>query len=642
MSDSNAPIGPNMTGLERAKLDRHFAFTNHPEAFFPILLPPCKVKILMVIDGGGSYTDHDDFGLGELIKALQVNPGPWVSLEIAHKAHRRNATGSGADILNFRFDQHDLTQYDQIWLFGLESGLGGLADTEIRAISQFMNSGGGVFATGDHEDLGVDMCGRVPRVRSMRKWYFQNPLPPGEPKAPSVGGVDRNDTNVARVGPLVFDNQSDDVPQVIQPRMYGPVGAQFPHPLFSGPQGTITVLPDHPHEGDCLEPLDLTAVLQFAGLAVEEYPELFPGTRLAPEVVAYSPNGAGITDHGKGAAPGPRLIGAVGAYDGQLVNVGRVVVHSTWHHFFNINIHGALTPEHPDPVYKKGFYYSPQGLAAYEQIKSHYRNIAVYLAPPIVQECMMAKALWATRWNSRIVMEIKPVPDGRLDSVSATELTRVGIIARAVLKSLSSQSQALKWIEACTPGRVRPVVDDFYGSLSAATEFAGAQIALAAARMVADTMLGAVVYQLGIEFPTPTDESRNKARGMNLGSALRRAAKIGLAKAADRLKGANDTLQRYVSDLETRTRPVSFGGDILPLFRQIDIQHMAQRGVYLDQYSYMSDAAGDATYPDHAHARSVYCYLTGDCTPRMPPGGPYWTVQQLQLYNQWMSDGFQP
>ena len=86
----------------------------------------------------------------------------------------------------------------------------------------------------------------------------------------------------------------------------------------------------------------------------------------------------------------------------------------------------------------------------------------------------------------------------------------------------------------------------------------------------------------------------------------------------------------------------SFQTDILPLFRPVDISHMRRRGVLLDDYPYMSDPAGDATYPDHAHARNVYCFLTGDCQPRMPPGGPFWDAGQLQLYQQWMDGGFQP
>src|SRR5205823_8042261 len=84
---------------------------------------------------------------------------------------------------------------------------------------------------------------------------------------------------------------------------------------------------------------------------------------------------------------------------------------------------------------------------------------------------------------------------------------------------------------------------------------------------------------------------------------------------------------------------VSFAADILPLFRTVDIQHMKvpSIGVLLDDYSYMSDPTGsdpgdDPAYPDHAHARLVYCRLTGHCTPRMPPGGPYWSPEQLQRF----------
>jgi hypothetical protein len=28
--------------------------------------------------------------------------------------------------------------------------------------------------------------------------------------------------------------------------------------------------------------------------------------------------------------------------------------------------------------------------------------------------------------------------------------------------------------------------------------------------------------------------------------------------------------------------------------------------------------------------------------PAMPPGGPYWTADQLALFAQWQSEGYQP
>jgi hypothetical protein len=86
---------------------------------------------------------------------------------------------------------------------------------------------------------------------------------------------------------------------------------------------------------------------------------------------------------------------------------------------------------------------------------------------------------------------------------------------------------------------------------------------------------------------------------------------------------------------------VSFATDILPMFREIDIEHMAPFEVYLDDYAYMSDEAGDDKYPDHGHARQVYCRLAGtECGTRMPIGGPYWTAEQLQKYQDWMDGGF--
>ena len=62
---------------------------------------------------------------------------------------------------------------------------------------------------------------------------------------------------------------------------------------------------------------------------------------------------------------------------------------------------------------------------------------------------------------------------------------------------------------------------------------------------------------------------------------------------------------------------VSFKNDIKPLFRSIDVEHMKQYGVVLDDYAYMSDGAGD-----HANARAVLNTLTkGRCRP-MDRSGP--------------------
>ena len=79
---------------------------------------------------------------------------------------------------------------------------------------------------------------------------------------------------------------------------------------------------------------------------------------------------------------------------------------------------------------------------------------------------------------------------------------------------------------------------------------------------------------------------------------------------------------------------VSFAKDIRPMFREIDIKHMNKYQILLDDHAYMSDPSNN-----HGNAQSVEDSLANQS---MPPGGPFWTDQQLTLYRQWRSDGYQP
>jgi hypothetical protein len=89
--------------------------------------------------------------------------------------------------------------------------------------------------------------------------------------------------------------------------------------------------------------------------------------------------------------------------------------------------------------------------------------------------------------------------------------------------------------------------------------------------------------------------------------------------------------------------PTSYATDILPLFSDDDITCMAQQGVSLDDYAYISDPGKSFGYDDHGNARRVYAYLTGTSQPRMPPdANRWWTAAQLNVYATWMSDGFLP
>ena len=59
---------------------------------------------------------------------------------------------------------------------------------------------------------------------------------------------------------------------------------------------------------------------------------------------------------------------------------------------------------------------------------------------------------------------------------------------------------------------------------------------------------------------------------------------------------------------------------------------MKSHGIKLDDYTFMSD-------PDNANkVLETLSPHEGD-PPSMPPGGPYWTADQLALFAQWQKEG---
>ena len=515
--------------------------------FRPFLLRPVNVDILMVTDGGGSF-GRADFGLSALLHALATPPGPWVRFRVT-TAHRR--FDPNADLTGFRFDAVDLGSFDQIWMFALERSNSSipLSNGELEAVSRFMDAGGGVFATGDHEDLGVAMCGRIPRVRNMRMWHWPSPGPNGEPIAPNVDGANRFDTlSAGRDDRVQFYDQSDDIPQTIVPRMYSIsgwshylLGRARPHPVLCGPRGVIRKMPDHPHEGHCYVPSDLSASFTFGEYTIEEYP-----SGLAPEVIARSRVPAGRLSQDVKGLLNARTFGSIGAYDGHRVDVGRVVVDATWHHFFDINLIGALG--NADPVKAVGFNYSTAGREALEDIASYFRNIAVWIASERMQRAMWLRAMWWVRWNHRIAMDLRPpflTTEARLD---LPELLRVGSEARDALGRVASQCTALQWInqyviaahikrpwEELVPDidpwwPRRPDVDPREKELNAPMADLTADVR---ADLLADAAMGAAVYGIAINFPILDEESRDRAEKSGLEEVIAEPVNIALRESAD-------------------------------------------------------------------------------------------------------------
>ncbi|HAB17478.1 MAG TPA: hypothetical protein DCE44_13630 [Verrucomicrobiales bacterium] len=318
-----------------------------------------------------------------------------------------------------------------------------------------MDSGGGVFATGDHQDLGANLSGKVPRVRSMRRWTYNYDLgyeeyDPNSGDGPPVYGSFRHDTLVAgHDEEFTFDDQSDDIPAKIQPKIYS-IGNRYfswryPHPLLCSPAGVIGVLPDHMHEGECVVPTNLGKSYTFDGYHFTEFPSGSDG-QVVPDVIANGQVFAHTTDNTGingivDVESKAKEFGCIGAYDGHWVGVGRVVVDSTFHHFVNINVI-ASGANSPDPIKQVGFAWSAEGQGHYDQIRAYWRNIAVWLARPETKTKMFNRTFWAARWDSQLRMASTSI--GRR-KMTWDDLLMYGGSVRATVARLATPCLSVDW-----------------------------------------------------------------------------------------------------------------------------------------------------------------------------------------------------
>ena len=351
-----------------------------------------RVDVLVVVDSDIQVADiPGTFGVGRFIRLLRESTVGCTGFRVdvaSRDTDPFSDDGAGGDghirYRGFRFDStvgatSVIDRYDEIFMFGFKPDNDGLGDDRIDnaalpgvvpmdaserdAIAGWMDDGGGVFATGDHDYLGATMCHHIPRVRSMRKWTNADGVPP-------IGGPTRIDTNrpatpaqAAGVQTIPTTVERDDTPQPIEwvPVIdidLGLLRYRRPHELLCHPTlGPIDVMPDHPHEGLCFTPAEIQAD---SARRAE-----FPGTEL-PFVIAYGnvvPDPP--YDHAKGTV-NPRRFPMISAYDGTVDGVGRIVVDSTWHHWFNMNINGIEAAGGDD----------------WDKISRYFLNVARWIARP--------------------------------------------------------------------------------------------------------------------------------------------------------------------------------------------------------------------------------------------------------------------
>jgi len=362
--------------------------------------------------------DHN-FTVTKFVSVLRAQEDdPTIVVTTAHRDGDPMATIT--EPFNFVTSVPNLGAFDVLWLFGhagtnanIENGTGFPAEGsrlafigrgEILAIAEFMNNGGGVFATGDHEGLGSLMCGMIPRVRTMRAWFSQadvDPrIPPAAPRNWPGTGAGRADTLQADAeGGWWFDNQSDDIPQQLQ----FPLGTN--HPILQGVLGPIQNFPDHMHEGQVILPWTYDDQLIPGWAFLEpgfhplpfdpEYPTvdghqelpviLVTGSTIPDHPAPTTDNNGSITncdqanfyDEKVNTMDPGFVVNILGAYDGQTVGVGRVVVDSSFHHYIDLNLIGDPC----SPPSKNSGFNTPQGAATLADMEAFFVNTVVWLAP---------------------------------------------------------------------------------------------------------------------------------------------------------------------------------------------------------------------------------------------------------------------
>ncbi|MGP1373660.1 MAG: hypothetical protein ACTS3T_12595 [Almyronema sp.] len=385
----------------------------------------CTPKLLVVTDNL-NYSSTSDFGLTEFVNTLRGSTIHGMTPIVITASFSPTGTlaynATTQHITNYKFTDptHGLkkSRYDVVLILSINGESGPQLTDEVGALEtviDFMQAGGGVFATGDHADLGAGMCMDIPRVRAMRYWRLAD--------TPSAGGTDRLTTNLPGSDDAYqFEDQSDQFPQ----RLYvnyrteaGGIGMAHPLLQVPGSNRAIEVFPDHPHEGECRVPTNLTTKLPDG--VTDEWP-LRSGSpsRVSPEAIALT------MSHGN-AFPGkqavvPRSFVAISAYDGQLANVGRVVTDATWHHFVNVNIVGDL------PALPPG----RQGLTGrnLDDVKQYYRNIVTWLMPKNVRRCRRFPWLIRELVQFPLFEELKPMP---FEQIPSQQLREIGLLVEAAL-----------------------------------------------------------------------------------------------------------------------------------------------------------------------------------------------------------------
>ncbi|MEL6533915.1 MAG: hypothetical protein AAFQ98_00820 [Bacteroidota bacterium] len=411
-----------LTKDEQLQLNKDILIAK-PEWIHPYWwLRPCSINVLVVTDGALNFSVGRTGFSNFLTIFKQLEDESNIGLEYKVTLGHRSAGASDFNmqvgnpdidrrIKGFRFDNEEHftpSMYDQVWLFGIEAGPD-MEEDETLIIANYMNNGGGVFATGDHGTLGNALCGNIVRVQDMRSWDGGNEV--------DMRNEWRNDTNEAKPGEprsYWFRDEEDEYPQRIYPRFYGADPNILPHPVLSSPtnihpDGVLNTMPDHPHEGQCKEETTFVVTDPKTGLE-----HSIDTQNIAISVV----KGGNVAETSSKKDPTiPHCFPSIGVFDGRPGNVGRIVVDATWHHFLNYNL-------------------SEFDERTMQQIHKYFKNIAVWITRKKKMFCLYRRPIVKGLATERIIEASTFQPDLTAKDLPLNELSVIGGHLRNVVANM--------------------------------------------------------------------------------------------------------------------------------------------------------------------------------------------------------------
>jgi hypothetical protein len=225
----------------------------------------------------------------------------------------------------------DSSDYDQLWLFAVDTG-DGLTAEDCQGISRFRKRGGGLMVTRDHHDLGSSVC-NLGGIGAAHFFHSRNI----DPDPSHLQNDDRDNPNIQ--WPNYHSGANGDYQEI---RICGAAHVLLSDPTSS--DGVLHYLPAHPHEGGVGAPPDdpTARVIATGRSTVTGKPFNL--------MVAFEPSSAG----------------------------GPAVAESTFHHFVDYNWDiNAGAPSFVTDMPGDKLAKFPRAL---EETKRYVRNLALWLS----------------------------------------------------------------------------------------------------------------------------------------------------------------------------------------------------------------------------------------------------------------------